>query len=128
MILTPTADNLPLANAFLGEFMDGIACPPKTRIALETVLEEVYMNIANHSGATVAEITAAQEDGVITLCFSDNGIPYNPLLRGDPDITLPAESREIGGLGILMIRRMTDRQTYEHAEGRNVLTLYKRMA
>ena len=70
----------------------------------------------------------AAENGEVILRFADDGKPYNPLLREDPDITLPAEERSIGGLGILMIRRMTDRQAYEYINGRNLLTLARRIA
>ncbi|NLI20164.1 MAG: ATP-binding protein [Clostridiales bacterium] len=128
MILTPTPENLARATAYLDDVLDGQPCAAKTRIALETVLEEVFMNIVNHSGATVAELSVTAEAGEIVLRFADDGTPYDPLQREDPDVTLPVEERSIGGLGILMIRRMTDRQTYEYADGRNRLTLFKRIA
>lgn len=128
MILTPTAENLTQAMNYLDAFLDGTNSSPRVRISLETVLEEVFMNIALHSGATVVQVDVAQENGEIVLRFSDDGTPYDPLLRDDPDVTLSAEDRSIGGLGILMIKRMTDRQTYEHADGHNLLTLYKRVA
>lgn len=128
MILTPTAENLTQVTAYLDAFLDSVDAPPKVRIALETALEEVFVNIALYSGATFAAVDVSQENGEIALRFSDNGVPYNPLLRDDPDVTLPAEERSIGGLGILMVKRMTDRQTYEYTDGHNLLTLYKRVA
>lgn len=128
MKLTPTSDNLALATDYLDSFLDGAGCGPKIRIALETVVEEVFMNIVHHSGASVAELTVEKEGDDIVLRFSDDGVPYNPLLRGDPDITLPLEQRAVGGLGILMVRRMTDRQTYSYENGRNLLTLARRSA
>ena len=126
MILTPTGESLPLAMDHLNAFLEGAGCTPRVRMALETVVEEVFMNIANHSGATVAEFTLQMDQDCVVLRFSDDGIPYNPLLREAPDITLPASERNIGGLGVLMIMRMTDHQTYAHEGGRNVLTLFKR--
>ena len=128
MILTPTADNLPRAIAALNAFLDATDCGPKARFALEAVLEEVFMNIVHHSGATVAELDFEARDGEILLRFADDGIPYNPLLREAPDLTLSAEERSIGGLGVLMVKRMTDRQTYAYSEARNRLTLAKRIS
>ena len=127
LILAPTADNLPLATETLDAFLDGTACGPKARFALEAVLEEVFMNIVLHSGATFAELVFTEQDGEITLRFTDDGIPYNPLLAPAPDLTLSAEDRSIGGLGVHMIKRMTDRQTYAFENGRNRLTLAKRV-
>ena len=85
------------------------------------------MNIVNHSGATFAELAFSEQGGEIILQFTDDGMPYNPLLRPAPDLTLSAEDRSIGGLGVLMIKRMTDRQTYAYWEGHNRLTLAKRV-
>jgi len=128
VILTPTVENLTLAMDYLDTFLAEANSSHKVRISLETVLEEVFMNITLHSGATVAQIDVVQENEEIVLRFSDNGTPYNPLLRDDPDVTLSAQERSIGGLGILMIKRMTDRQTYTYADGHNLLTLYKRVS
>ena len=126
--LNPTPDRLPHVIAGLDAFLDGTPCGAKARLELETVLEEAYMNIAGHSGATEADVDFTLEGGDVCLRFSDNGVPFNPLSQPEPDVTLPAAERSIGGLGILMIRRMTDRQTYAREGERNVLTLMKRIA
>ena len=126
MVLTPTGDSLPLAMDYLNTFLTGTACTPRVRMALETVVEEVFMNIAHHSHATFAQFDLFKDGELIILRFTDDGIPYNPLLRDAPDITLPASQRDIGGLGVFMIRRMTDRQEYAYRDNRNVLTLIKR--
>ena len=59
------------------------------------------------------------------ITFMDQGVPYNPLAREDPDITLKAQDRSIGGLGIFMTKKMMDDVTYEYREGQNILTLKK---
>ncbi|NCB36197.1 MAG: ATP-binding protein, partial [Clostridia bacterium] len=74
------------------------------------------------------EWTVQREGEDIVLCFIDNGSAFNPLVQAEPDVHLPVEERSIGGLGIMMIRRMTDRQTYSYENGRNILTLTKRVA
>jgi len=127
MFLTPTAENLTQASAWLDAWLDETCCTPKARFALQAALEEVYMNIVNHSGATRAELTLAREGDDAVLQFDDDGAAFDPLIQAEPDVTLPAEERSIGGLGILMIRRMTDRQHYARVDGHNRLTLFKRL-
>ena len=65
------------------------------------------------------------EPAVVTIRFADRGIPYDPLARQDPDLSLPAEAREIGGLGVYMTKRLMDEVRYEYSEGQNLLTLKK---
>jgi anti-sigma regulatory factor (Ser/Thr protein kinase) len=126
--LAPKAESLSQAMEALDAFLTDNGCGPRVRMALETVLEEVFMNIASYSGASEAAFTVENEGGMAVLRFEDDGAPFDPLAAPEPDTSLPAEQREIGGLGILMTRRMTDRQTYARENGRNVLTLYKRLA
>ena len=64
---------------------------------------------------------------VATIAFSDSGVPFDPLKKADPDVTLPAEEREIGGLGIFMTRKFMDNVTYTYKDGKNVLTLKKNL-
>ena len=59
------------------------------------------------------------------LTFLDRGRPYDPLAKADPDITLPTEERQVGGLGIFMVKKMMDELTYEYKDGRNILKLRK---
>ena len=61
----------------------------------------------------------------MTLTFIDNGKPYDPLKKADPDITLPANERPIGGLGIFMVKKTMDDVNYEYADGKNILRLKK---
>ena len=127
MNLAPKAENLSQAMEALTTFLDETGCTPRTRMALETVVEEVFMNIALYSGAAQADVAFWLDGDEAVLRFEDDGAAFDPLALVTPDTTLPAEQREIGGLGVMMVRRMTDRQTYARLEGRNVLTLYKRL-
>ena len=71
-------------------------------------------------------ITGYDNPTYVTLTFRDRGVPFNPLARVEPDITLPGKERPIGGLGILMYKRLMDEVTYEYVDGQNVLTFKKR--
>ncbi len=128
MRLSPVMENLSGATDYLNQTLDRTSCSAKDRLALETVVEEVFVNIVKYSHATAAELTVLVQGDEITLIFEDDGVPFNPLAAADPDITLPAEKRSIGGLGVYMIKKMTDRQSYHYSDGKNRLTLMKRLA
>ncbi len=93
---------------------------------LELISEEIYTNIFSYAypeNNGDAEVTLTKENNVLTLVFKDNGIPYNPLERPDPDVTLPPESREQGGLGIFIVKSSVDEISYEYQDNSNILTM-----
>ena len=96
---------------------------PKIANKINIIFDEIYANIVNYSKASMATISYRIENGKLYLSFSDNGIAYNPLEAAEPDITLSAEERVIGGLGIFMVRKMTESMEYEYMDGKNLLTL-----
>lgn len=99
--------------------------PVKIAMKMNVAVDEIYSNIQHYSGATKATVECTVEDNRIMLVFTDNGSPYNPLDKEDPDTTLSAEEREIGGLGIFMVKKTMDDVTYEYSTGFNRLTLKK---
>jgi len=105
--------------------------PMKQITRLSIAAEEIFVNIAHYAYAPDegdAEISVWFEDDAVLVSFADSGMPYNPLERQDPDTTLSAEDRDIGGLGIFMVKKSMDDVTYEHRDGKNVLTLKKSRA
>ena len=120
-----TFPNTQAGVAEASDWLDAeVEAPPAKLAALHVVLDEICSNIVKHSGAAAFEVEiepATDPDGV-TLIFRDDGTPYNPLLHADPDITLPASERPIGGLGILMVRKMSNPVTYSREQGRNVMS------
>jgi anti-sigma regulatory factor (Ser/Thr protein kinase) len=118
---------------FIDLELEAHGCPPKARMQLAVAAEEVFVNIARYAyapgvGEATIEIGVAGEPPAAALRFLDRGVPYNPLQKSDPDVTLPAEDREIGGLGIFMVKKIVDRVQYAYEENRNVLTLTKVLA
>ena len=97
----------------------------KVVMNLCVVFDEIYANICNHSGATEMSLTIYKNDSSVKIEFIDNGIMFDPTKHVETDITKSAEEREIGGLGILMVRKMTDSMAYEYRDDRNCLTLIK---
>ena len=127
-----TLDNLRLVNAFLEEHLEEADCPLKAQMQISVAAEEIYVNIAHYAyapetGTVTLRLELQEEPPAVTLTFLDSGIPFNPLDRTDPDVSLPAEEREIGGLGIFMTRKSMDDLRYEFRDGQNILTLTKRL-
>jgi len=128
--IAAVVDNLPDVLAFVDEELEGADCPMKVQLQIDIAVEEIFVNIAHYAytpdigNATVRiSIEGSQPAAVIT--FLDRGMPYDPLAREDPDVTLSAEKRKIGGLGIYMVKKSMDNVSYEYTDGFNMLTLTK---
>ena len=125
-------NNLPKVLAFFEEAMANTSCPLKTQTQINLISEEIFINIAQYAYAPdkmgkvkISLLASKKNPQVIKITFKDKGIPYNPLKKIDPDITLSAEERQIGGLGIFMTKKMVDDIEYEYRDGCNILCLKK---
>jgi serine/threonine-protein kinase RsbW len=99
-------------------------------MAIELSLEEVVTNVIDHGhdgGNGQIDVELAIEGGAVRATVTDGGREYNPLLRPDPDVTAPLEDRRVGGLGVLLVKQLMDEVTYARDNGRNVLTVRKRL-
>jgi sigma-B regulation protein RsbU (phosphoserine phosphatase) len=123
--LNPTLEAMDQVTAFVEQELEASEVPMKVIAQMNIAVDEIFSNIARYSGASDATVGVSVEAGCITLRFADNGRPYNPTEKPDPDITLPAEERDIGGLGIYMVKKSMDRVVYEYRDGLNILTLTK---
>lgn len=99
--------------------------PDDVHAALDVMLDEIVSNIVAHADASAFEMTVARTARGVELVFSDDGRPYDPLARADPDTSLDAAARPIGGLGILMVKKMASSLAYARVRDRNVLTIVK---
>ena len=112
------------------EFFEGIlteqGAPTRVIYQVNVAADEIFSNIARYSGATEAQVSCETEEDQVVLRFTDNGRPYDPTKQEEPDTTLSAEERSIGGLGIYMVKKTMDEVSYEYADGRNHLTLVKK--
>lgn len=118
--------------AFLDEELEALECDMKTVFALDLSVEEIFINIASYAygegeGEAEMSLDLSEADNMLTITFRDSGFPYDPLSREDPDVTLSLEERKIGGLGIFMVKKNVDEMSYEYKDGKNVLTLRKRI-
>ena len=117
---------------FVEETLDGIGCPMKTATALCVAIEEVFVNVARYAyggneGDVKLQIDLSEKDSTVIFRISDKGVPFNPLKKPDPDITLTAEEREIGGLGIFITKKTMDNVSYAYENGENILTMTKKI-
>lgn len=123
-------ENVDKVTEFVNEVLEEKECPLKVQMQLDVAIDEIFGNIAYYAygkGRGNATIQIEMEDNPpkITLTFIDQGIPYNPLESKDPDITLDIEDREIGGLGIFLVKKTMDELSYEYVDGQNILTMKK---
>ena len=123
-------NELDTVQGFVDEALDQVPCTPETRLQLQIAVEELFVNIASYAyapnrGEAVIGCHVEQEPPSVTIQFRDWGKPFDPLAREDADITLSAEDRKIGGLGIYMVKNSMDDVHYAYENGQNVLTIRK---
>ena len=127
-----TKENLLEVSAFIEGYLEKIDCPMKAMMQISVAVEEIYINIASYAygenvGMAEILIDHDQAENTVTITFMDGGIPYDPLAKEDPDITLSAEDRAIGGLGIYMVKKSMDDMKYKYEDGKNVLAITKKL-
>ena len=117
-------DNLFEYSRSLLEVLD---FPKRDIIMINTALEEVFVNVAKYAyeGTGEVEVTLSNDKNKVTFVFRDSGRAFNPLEKEDPNLAVNAEDREIGGLGIYMVKNIMDETFYEYKDNHNVLTLVK---
>ena len=113
-------------------YLDENECPDSIKSEILVAAEEIYINIAHYAyggeaGEAVVQMEVSSDPKICRIAFRDKGIPYNPLNKEDPDISLSAEGRDIGGLGIYMVKQSMDKVEYHYEDGSNVLILEKRL-
>ena len=123
--------NLDQVLEFLEEQLFDAGCSMKTAMQLQLAAEEIFVNIASYaygSGTGTARIQVEFEQAprAVKVTFTDAGVPYDPLKKEDPDVTLSAAEREIGGLGIFITKKSVDDISYEYRDGKNILSIKKR--
>ena len=118
-------------EGFTADFALKAGLADKDLFALQIVVEELVTNVIDYGGVPAGEhavrVDLSTDNGELLIRIADRGKEYNPLLREDPDVTLPAEQRPIGGLGVHFCKKLTDAQSYERRDGCNVLTLRKKL-
>lgn len=132
--LTVKADrkNLLAVQSFIDEELEAADCPMATQIAIDVAVEELFVNVADYAyggkiGNVTVHVTIHEDPLSAEITLIDGGKPYDPLAKPDPDVTLAAKDRKKGGLGIFMVKNSMDDMKYEYRDGKNVLTLIKKL-
>ena len=127
-----TLTSLDEVVGFVEDSLSTTSCPMKLTMQVALCIEELFVNVAsyayeNRQGVCTIRLETqyTDTDGIVFIELTDSGKPFNPLEKEDPDITLSAEEREIGGLGIYMVKKSMDQVTYDYCNQKNVLRLEK---
>ena len=128
--LAATVENIEVVTDFVNEQLEALDCPMKAQMQIDIAIDELFGNIAHYAykpevGDATVCIEVIDDPLAVIITFIDNGVPYDPLAKADPDVTLSAEEREIGGLGIFMVKKTMDDMTYEYKDGQNILKIRK---
>ena len=122
-VVVPDIASISKVSDFFDTCIEDFAIPVRVGYSLKVVADEMYSNIVHYSGAKTAEILFENDVQKITLIFKDDGKPYNPLEAEEPDITAGIEDRQIGGLGLFMVKKMAESVAYEYSAGKNQMTV-----
>ena len=131
IILANDISELSKLVAFIDEVGEAFALTPDVVFNLNLVLEEAVVNVINYAYPKEEHqyiyLSAHLHEESIVLVLTDTGKEFDPTLAPEADITLSVDDREIGGLGIFLIRQIMNEVRYERIEGKNVLTLEKKL-
>ena len=132
MTLEARQENVRELTAMVVGELEKLDCPMKAQMQIELAIDEIFTNIVSYAyvpgtGDATVQFDFDEASGMVILSFADRGVPYDPLKKEDPDVSLPASEREIGGLGIFLVKKNMDDMRYEYRDGQNLLTLYKKI-
>lgn len=128
--LEASVDSIEKITDFINAELEAMDCPMKAQMQIDVAVDEVFANIANYAyegakGGAVVCFEAQDDPRGAVITFVDRGIPFNPLESKDPDTSLSAEERQIGGLGIFLVKKTMDEMRYERRGEENVLRITK---
>lgn len=128
--LTATLENIEAVTKFVDEQLEELDCPMKAQMQIDIAIDELFSNIARYAyapnvGEATVRVESSDDPLTVIITFIDKGVPYNPLEKEDPDTTLSADDRQIGGLGIYMVKKSMDSMEYEYRNGQNILSIKK---
>ena len=132
LTIAATVENIGIVTEFVNEQLEALDCPMKAQAQIDIAIDELFGNIAHYAyhpevGNATVRVEVTEEPLAVIVTFIDKGMPYDPLRAAEPDITLSAEERNLGGLGIYMVKKSMDEITYEYKDGKNILSIKKKL-
>jgi len=130
--IAATVENIEVVTAFVDEQLEALGCPMKAQMQIDIAIDELFGNIAHYAynpevGEATVRVEVQENPLSVIITFIDGGVPYDPLAAADPDTSLSAEERAIGGLGIFMVKKSMDEITYRYENGSNILSIRKNL-
>ena len=130
LVIEAILENLPTVLDFVKTELQNHGTEGKVQRQIAIAVEEIFVNIAHYAydpetGNAVIRISIGDE---VNIEFEDKGNPYNPLEKTDPDTSLKAKDRKIGGLGVFMVKKIMDSVDYRFENGKNLLKIRKTIA
>ena len=128
--LPAVIESIPKLTAWMDEALEKLDCPMKAQMQLDVAMDEIFSNIARHSGPSGTDTVTVRfiqenDPKAVRIEISDTTRPFDPLSAADPDLAAPARKRKIGGLGLFMVKNLMDGIEYEYRDGLNILTVRK---
>lgn len=125
-----TMASIPVITEFVDGQLERLECPAKAQAQIDIAIDELFSNIVHYAyhpeiGPATVRVEVLEEPLSVIITFIDQGVPYDPLSKADPDVTLTAEDREPGGLGIYIVKKNMSEITYEYKDGKNILRIRK---
>jgi len=132
LVIDAKIENLDEVLGFVDAELEMIDCPMKLQMQIDVAVEEMFVNIAHYAyvpdiGKATIRLEMSEDNKEVAITFIDEGVPFDPTAKADPDVTLSAQERQIGGLGIFMVKKSMDSMEYERVDGQNVLTITKNL-
>ena len=132
LVIDAKIENLDEVLGFIDAELEMIDCPMKLQMQIDVAVEEMFVNIAHYAyvpdiGKATIRLEMSEDNKEVAITFIDEGVPFDPTAKADPDVTLSAQERQIGGLGIFMVKKSMDSMEYERVDGQNVLTITKNL-
>ena len=132
MTIAATVENIPAVTDFVTAQLEEMDCPMKIQMQIVIAIDELFGNIAHYAynpevGEATVRVEVVDAPMSVVVTFIDRGVPYDPLSAADPDVTLSADDRAIGGLGIFMVKKTMDDITYRYENGSNILSIRKNL-
>ena len=132
LTIAATVENIGTVTAFVDEQLEALDCPMKAQMQIDIAIDELFGNIAHYAydpevGNATVRVEVVGDPLSVVITFIDGGVPYDPLAAADPDTSLSAEERGVGGLGIFMVKKSMDEITYRYEGGKNILSIRKKI-
>ena len=125
-------EQIPQVTAWIDAELEALDCPMRAQLQIDVAIDEIFSNIARYAygegtGSATVRFDFDPAARVAAITFEDSGTPYDPLAKEDPDISLGAQERSAGGLGIFLVKKTMDGMRYRYENGKNILTLQKKI-